>query len=222
MKYKITTNQLITKSIHHIKAEPIDQKLNFTAGQYIEFIVSEKELAPFSVANAPNDAGILEFYIRYDTNDPLLQKLFSKLEAESEICVLGPFGDCVYQPSKQSSVILLAGGVGISQIKSILEQAIIENDQRHFHLYWALSKQEDYFLEKTLQQFQQKLSFFNYTTVLRSVEAPELAIVRDFNDLSECLLYSSGPWSMTDQAVALFKKHHLPSDAMRSDRFAFM
>lgn len=211
----------MTATIRQVKLVPVNEALSFIAGQYIEFVVSEKELAPFSIANVPNSQGELEFIIREDKTDHMLQALLPKLAKGSQIPVAGPFGDCLYSNLKTSRVILLVGGVGIGQAKSMIEQAIADKDQREFHLYWGVSNQSDVFLTEVFNRWQQQLAF-DFNICLKSETSPIQSILDKYDDLSACDVVSSGPWKMTDEAWEKFSKRGLPKLQMHSDRFAFL
>ena len=221
MQYRLHTNKLLTDTTRYISLVPTNQPLQFVAGQYVEFVVSENELAPFSVANAPREDGVLEFFIRENKSDPLLQALLAQCTPKATLSVLGPFGECIYRPLKQEVVILLAGGVGIAQIKSILEQAIRVKDPRQFYLYWGINAPTDNFLVAALLQWQQALAQFEAEVVVSGTANVIEKICNSFKDLAHCAVYSCGPWQMTDDAYAQFIKHGLPKAQMYSDRFAF-
>lgn len=231
MRYHITDNRKIASTIRYLSLMPLDDPLVYSAGQYVAFLV-DGEPQYFSIANAPSRDNHLEFYIREIEDEPSTQKLLQQLTAQLYIEVQGPFGDCIYRHDKNRSVILLAGGVGITQSKAIIEQALREHDERYFYLYWSASCREDLFLENNVMKWCQQLRHFKYKIVFtRHVEysGPNeeegvawKSIVRDFPSLASVMLYCSGPWSLTDEALPFFQQHGLLRQYIFSDRFSFM
>jgi len=229
MKFIIRNNHLLSETIRYLKLHPITE-FNFYPGQYVEFVLNEKEIIPFSIANAPNALGDLEFFIRESQEDPILCRLRDYLQEHKEINVLGPHGNVLYHPVPNKPIILLAGGVGISQVKAILEQAMLFKDQRKFLLYWGMSDRRDLVLEDHFQIWKKNLNF-NYKIIFtrpvinlvenESIGLPYQMIVQDFPNMQDCLVYSCGPWEMTDKALAVFLQHQLPRESLLSDRFAF-
>lgn len=230
MKYKLTINTLITPTIRHLKIYPNNSPLIYQAGQYVGFQLAQ-EIVYFSIANAPTADGCLEFYIRENAKDEALQSLLSHIKEHSSLLVTGPHGDCVYHAGMKQQVILFAGGVGISQCKAILEQAIHEKDARAFSLYWSLSARDDLFLVNELERWQKQLKNFSAQIIFtRPVPllgknehqgVPQKRIIGDFPDLSDCMLYCCGPWNLTDDSLPIFQQHGLSPLYTYSDRFAF-
>jgi len=118
---------------------------NFKPGQYAMLSFYDKAGKffinhPFSIASAPNQNGILVFGIK------ILGKFtqnLQKLEIGSQIEVLGPFGNFVFNPKKHQEVVFVAGGVGITPFISAAQYATINNLTNRITLLYSVRTIKD-------------------------------------------------------------------------------
>ena len=231
LSYDVVSFDKINSGVYHLRLAPVTSRLEFVAGQYVEIGYPEITFLPYSIANAPRHDGSLDFYIRDVVRDEPLQKLFHCFEQKKRLELLGAKGNCVYQQQCDYPIIMLAGGVGISQIKSLLEQALVQNDQRMIYLYWGLVNVGDLFAPRWLMDWLCGLSQFSYKVVVQNPGAShwhgrtgfvQHAVTQDFKNLSNVQVYVSGSWPMVDAAVAYLQQYGLEDRFIYSDRFAFI
>lgn len=115
------------------------QKFTFEAGQFAWLNSSDSafnlEQHPFSIAVEENNRAELAFIIRelgdYTCNLHLLN-------IGQTVYVDGPYGSMSLAHSRQAdAIMLIAGGVGIAPMLSLLRQLIKEGDTRPIHLLYA-------------------------------------------------------------------------------------
>ncbi len=92
--------------------------LSFTAGQYMLVNLGDKLVHPLSLSDCPEETGFIEFTKRM-TGSPYCQRLES-LERGQTITVKGPAGK-FYCDESGGTFIMIAGGIGITPIRSILK-----------------------------------------------------------------------------------------------------
>lgn len=74
---------------------------------------------PFAIATHDSDSGDFTIVIKIAGKGT---KLLSEMEPNREITVVGPLGNGFDMPSKDEKVIMVAGGVGIAALMSILDE----------------------------------------------------------------------------------------------------
>lgn len=92
--------------------------LNFTAGQYMLVNLGENLVHPLSLSDCPEETRFIEFTKRM-TGSPFCRRLES-LEKGETIIVKGPAGKFHVEES-DDTLVLIAGGIGITPIRSILK-----------------------------------------------------------------------------------------------------
>ena len=140
------SNSSITGSlILTLKPKNASDIFNFKPGQYAMLSFYDKVGRffinhPFSIASAPNQNGILVFGIK------ILGKFtqnLQKLEIGSQIEILGPFGNFIFNPKKHQEAVFIAGGVGITPFISAAEYVANNNLTNRISLLYSVRTIKD-------------------------------------------------------------------------------
>jgi CDP-4-dehydro-6-deoxyglucose reductase, E3 len=210
---------------------PDTERLQFLAGQYIDFVLSNGRHRSFSLANAPHQDNTLELHIRYVPGGEFTTQVFGKLHEKDLLRLEGPHGSFFLHEDSTRPIIFMAGGTGFAPIKSIIEHAIAEGIERPMYLYWGVRAQRDLYLHHLAQAWAAQHAHVHYIPVL-SEPLPEDhwhgrtgfvhdAIMQDFSDLSAYEVYACGPPIMVQAGKQAFPHHGLDLRYYYSDAFEF-
>lgn len=150
---KITPSTLLLT----LKRDDIERPLSFQPGQYaaISFMHKNKRSAArcFSIVSAPTDQDILQFSMRVRGH---FTNALSKLEKDDIVSVVGPFGGFVLDVAKDTDVVFLAGGIGITPFMSMVRHmAKLNSDNKVTLLYTAQSQDDVAFSDELLKIHEQ-------------------------------------------------------------------
>ncbi|MEK6855689.1 MAG: ferric reductase-like transmembrane domain-containing protein [Nanoarchaeota archaeon] len=156
-RYKVVAKESLGDKVNLIKLVPINQKMNFKAGQFVflKFLDSSisQEEHPFTIASAPKNGEIV-FAIKSLgdwTSD--LKNLKQGVIAEID----GPYGK--FCNSQNSEQIWIAGGIGITPFLSMAEEfARGEKRMSKIDLYYCIRNREEAVFLPKLQEMSKKLS----------------------------------------------------------------
>ncbi|MBI2792758.1 MAG: hypothetical protein HYX61_12435 [Gammaproteobacteria bacterium] len=215
-----------TKDISLISLAPVSRPLLYTAGQYVEVVLTSKETLPLSIANKPCSDGHLEFHIRHDKNHILAQEFIDSVTQNKEIHLLGPKGDSTLdKANKVNQILFVAGGTGFSPINALLEEAI--SLSKIIHLYWGVRRPEDAYKENFLKKCQLDNKHFSYTIVLSDPDqypnwsgATGLVhehVAKRHSSFEDFCVFASGPYPMLKQAQVIFSQQGLLQKHFISD-----
>ena len=113
-------------------------RFEFAAGQYLYLHAGQQRL-PLSIASAPARLPELELHYRSTPGDADAAALDALLLHADELTLDGPQGDISITAPTRDPLTLIAGGTGISQAASIIEQLADTAAQRLVvHLWWSL------------------------------------------------------------------------------------
>ena len=132
----------------------------YTPGQFcfITFLSSHisKEEHPFSIASSPTKTSFLEFIVR-TTGD--WTRNFNNLRPGDRIFMHGPFGlfSHLRFPTRKE-IIMIAGGIGITPMLSMLRHMADHNDQRKITLIWSNKTQKHVILPREFQNLHVRLN----------------------------------------------------------------
>ena len=185
---------------------------HFIAGQYVTVGVpqdAQAPMRPYSIASGATRP-YLDLHIR-DTGHGLSHALATQVDTGSEIA-LGPAAGAAVPASAQNRpLLLLAGGVGIAPMVSILDDR--KTDAPPCHLYWAVEHADDLYLDATWKIRANEGHLAGYHA-LTADDTPGLrqgmvgpAVIADLPDLSDFAIYLAGPAAMVAATLPLLVSH---------------
>lgn len=205
---------------------PEAQRLQFVAGQYLDFLLADGRRRAFSIANAPHDDELIELHIRHVDGGAFTDYVFTKMQEKSILRVQAPLGSFYLREDSERPIILMGGGTGFAPLKGMIEHAFHVGIERPMHLYWGVRALRDLYLGDLPEAWAREHGNFRYTPVLSEPDPQwqgrrgwvHEAVVADYPDLSGYDVYMSGPPVMIEAAVAAFAncgvdRQHLYSDA---------
>ncbi len=210
---------------------PGTDRMQFLAGQYINFILKDGRHRSFSIANAPHDDEFVELHIRHIPGGEFTTDAFEHMQAKDMFRIEGPLGYFYLREESDRPIIFMAGGTGFAPIKGIIEHALTKGITRPMHLYWGARTLEDLYMQELPEQWAREHEHIQYTPVL-SHPKPEdnwqgktgmvhEVLLHDFADLSPYEVYGSGPPKMVYAGRDIFPEKGLDLDHYFSDAFEF-
>lgn len=222
-------------AILHLKL-PANERLQFLAGQYIDFLLKDGRRRSFSIANAPHDDAYLQLHIRHIPGGQFTEHVFNSMKERDILRFEGPLGSFflreVAADSTGKPIVLVAGGTGFAPIKAIVEHAIHQQMKRPMTLYWGARSRAGLYLHELAESWAREVAAFKYVPVL-SDNPPEddwqgrtglvhQAVMDDLRDLSAHQVYACGGPAMIDAAKTGFVQVcQLPEAELFADSFTY-
>lgn len=215
---------------------PANERLQFLAGQYIDFLLKDGKRRSFSIANAPHDDTYLQLHIRHVPGGHFTDHVFQVMKERDILRFEGPLGSFYLRDDIAGvackPIVLVAGGTGFAPIKAIVEHSIHLQIKRPMMLYWGARNRMGLYLHELAESWAGTVSGFKYVPVL-SDNPPEdnwrgrtglvhRAVMEDLPDLSEHRVYACGAPSMIDAAKKDFVRVcGLPEREFFADSFTY-
>lgn len=153
------------ENIRVLRLVPAD-RMEFLAGQYIHIRFNGFQLRPYSIASAPH-LDYLDIHIKSNGGE-VGEFIMNSLYTGDVIEIDGPFGDMTYshvtgQDIQQAApLILIAGGLGITPIKSIIDTAIARRYAGEVSLYWGTDRIEEQYLAEYFRALESHNDHFSF------------------------------------------------------------
>ena len=210
---------------------PASERLQFMAGQYIEFILKDGKRRAFSIANAPHEEGAMELHLRLIAGGTFTEYVFNEMPEKAILRIEAPFGTFYLREESQKPAIFVAGGTGFAPIKGIIEHMIHSQNPRQILLYRGVRSLEDLYMDALCQRWAEHMPNISYIPVL-SEPKPEdnwqgrtgfvhNAVLEDIKDLSGFQVYVCGAPVMVEVAHKAFVEQGLSADEFFSDAFTY-
>ena len=204
---------------------PANERLQFLAGQYIEFLLKDGARRSFSMGNAPHDDELIQLHVRRVAGGQFTDHVFGKMKERDILRLEGPLGTFFLREDSAKPIVLVASGTGFAPIKSIIENALHKGVTRPMVLYWGGRRPKDLYMDALARQWP-----IQYIPVV-SDALPEdswtgrsgfvhRAVMQDFPDLSGHQVYACGVPVMVDAARRDFiQQCKLPEEEFFADSF---
>mgnify|MGYP003626175517 CR=1 FL=1 len=218
----------LTDHVYKALLKP-SQPIDFSAGQYLNFVLSDDDKRPFSIASAPG-AEFIELQIGAYASDSYPMQVIEHIKANTEVTIEMPFGNAQLREDSERPLLLIAGGTGFSYIKSMFEHLALQHSQREVIVYWGLRDQSAcYELAQTAAMINQ-LANGKFTPV---IEAPNSAwqgrsgmvhkvVMAEVKNLANYDIYLAGRFEMVAAVRGDFVKQGALIEHMYADAFAFI
>jgi CDP-4-dehydro-6-deoxyglucose reductase len=245
MPCRITHVELVTPDVVIVTLQlPAAERLQYRAGQFLEFTLGNGARRCYSIATAPHADEPISIHVRHMPGGVFTDALFgaaAKPIKERDILRLeGPLGTFFLRPDSERPIVLLASGTGFAPIKAIAEtifQLRLNHDDparsrpaRTVVLYWGARARRDLYMNELPMQWAAEQPNFRYVPVLSDALPEDAwtgrtgfvhhAVMKDLPDLSPYDVYACGAPAMVDAArrdfVALCG---LPEDQFLADAF---
>jgi CDP-4-dehydro-6-deoxyglucose reductase len=224
---------------------PAAERLQYRAGQYLQFILRNGARRDYSIATPPHADEQLQLHIRHMPGglftDPLFGTASSVQAPLKERDILrceGPMGTFFLREDDPRPILLLASGTGFAPIKAIAEHIFfkrLHRDEagrpaRPVALYWGARTRADLYLDELPRRWAQEEPNFSYVPVLSDATAADAwtgrtgfvhrAVMADFPELAGFQVYACGAPIMVDSARRDFTAAcGLAEDAFFADAF---
>lgn len=141
-----------------------EQGAIFTPGQFFELsIPGTMTTRIYSLANAPNEAGILEFLIRVYPDGVFSDYVGNRARVGDVLFLRGPMGNFTMDPGIDAPPWFIAGGTGLAPILSMLREMARSGDQRRIRLFFGVNSEEELFALSAIAELERLLPHLNVT-----------------------------------------------------------
>jgi CDP-4-dehydro-6-deoxyglucose reductase len=209
---------------------PANERLQYRAGQYIEFILKDGKRRSYSMANAPHLDQQVTLHIRHMPGGVFTDHVFNTMKVRDILRFEGPLGTFFLREESGKPIVLLASGTGFAPIKAIIEHAINKKTERPMVLYWGGRRPKDLYMNALCEEWARTLPNFKYLPVLSDTLAEDAwngrtgfvhrAVMEDIPDLSAYQIYACGAPVMVESAQRDFVTQcKLPDEEFYADSF---
>lgn len=172
-KLVVLESNYLNKELKFLKLKVVNDELNFQAGQYLTFEISELSKRSYSIASPPGED--LEFIISLNVHG-IGSFFIDSLRKGDEVIALGPFGNFTIEQTVgkldiNNKLVFIATGTGIAPVRSMIKDLLINKGvKNNILLIWGIRYDIDtYFF---LDEFGKLSKFYNNLNFIPVVSRP--------------------------------------------------
>lgn len=232
---------------HHIKFKDFDVEEKFRGdwerfGFFnLESKVDEPVIRAYSMANYPEEKGIVKFNIRIATPPPKSQgippgKMSSfvfSLKPGDKVTVYGPFGE-FFAKKTEAEMVFIGGGAGMAPMRShIFDQLRRLKSSRKISFWYGARSLRELFYKEEYDQLQSENENFNWHIALSDPQPEDNwtgltgfihnvlyeNYLKDHPAPEDCEFYMCGPPVMNAAVIKMLKSLGVEDDNIMLDDF---
>lgn len=217
----------------------------FMAGQAIDVVLLEPPAVEaqsarhtFSIVSAPFDTFSIvsapfekELVVATRMRDSAFERALGALPIGAGIAIEGPFGSLTLHNERTRPAVFIAGGIGITPFKSIVEQATKDRLQQRLVLLYSNPRPEDAAYLAELQELERRNPQFRLIATMTSMSSSsqpwtgarsliDAALVkRAIVELVKPIYYVAGPPGLVEGMRQTLNDAGVNDDDIRSEEF---
>lgn len=228
MAQKIDTKIIkVKQETHDVKTFRFDLKdnpIDFKPGQFITIFIDlevngekVKQSRPFSISSSPNNKDFIEISVKVYP-DSVGAKAIHNLKEGALVTIIGPSGNFTFEESMGKNLVLLAGGNGVTPLRSITHYVLDNNLDVDTTLIYSNKTPEDIIFRKEFEDLAIKHNNFKHVfTITRPEESKgewhgnigrinSDLIRNNVTNLNNSIFFVSGPPEMVGSIVNVLEK----------------
>ena len=209
---------------------PATERMQFKAGQYVEFLLKDGKRRAYSMATPPHADELMTLHIRHMPGGVFTDHVFGTMKERDILRFEGPLGTFFLREDSNKPIVLLASGTGFAPIKAIVEHWAHAKSSRPVTLYWGGRRPQDLYMQALCEEWARTLPNFRYVPVVSDALPDDAwsgrtgfvhrAVMEDLPDLSGHQVYACGAPVVVESAQRDFIADcKLPEEEFFADSF---
>ena len=169
----VVENSMLNRNTLLLKVQCQDIQEYF-AGQFVNLQREDGLTRSYSIANTPQESGILEFHIRALVDGQFSSWLHNDIKIGDTIAISEPQGHCFYIPERTDEDLVLIGtGTGLAPLVGILHDALENGHAGSISLFHGSSVLEDLYRVNEMRELAEKHANFSYFPCISGATVPD-------------------------------------------------
>jgi ferredoxin-NADP reductase/DMSO/TMAO reductase YedYZ heme-binding membrane subunit len=205
---------------------------DYVAGQYLILsllIAGKRVTRTYTIASSPARPACCELTIKREEHGLASGHLHDNVREGDLLGVSAPAGRFTFDETRATSVVLIAGGVGVTPLMAILRYLTDRNWKGDIHFLYCAKTARDIIFRQELDDLQRRFPNLHLVVTLTRVEGTDWAgqkgritgelLAQTIPNLAAQPVFICGPASMMELTIELLRGQGVPSEQIRSEAF---
>lgn len=205
---------------------------HFLPGQYLSFRLAEGErifTRSYSICSAPGQQDFCDIAVKRMEAGRGSVYLHERIAPGQLLTCIGPLGNFTFTGAEADSLVLIAGGIGITPLLSVLKHLAQSNWPHEVYLLFAVSTPADILFEQEIRAIAQRYRHFKYLILPSRVsgfpwEGPSGRIQADHladfvPHIYRRRVHLCGPEPMMATTIAVLQALNVPDSQVHTELF---
>jgi predicted ferric reductase len=232
--FRIVSVQPAADKMWHITlTSDTNNNFDFKAGQFTWLKLQESTFDltehPFSISSSPSDLPELRFTIK-ESGD-FTNKIGSFKEG-NQAYIDGPHGHFIINNQESEGFVMIAGGIGVAPMISIINEMAQQKDPRPIKLLYGNRKKSQIAFKDELKAASQKLKLdveyvlseppLNWKGSTGRLDSSTIPSALEMDHPEKWLYLLCGPPNMLEPAIKLLKSAGVPNERIIYEKFSYL
>ena len=220
------------KTLHLIHPAGGDLPFVFQPGQFLTVSVNvdgKDVKRSYSIASSPYYRASCELTVKREPGGVVSGFLHERVQAADLVAVSGPYGRFSFRGTEASSIVLIAGGVGVTPLMSAIRYLTDRNWPGEIFLLYGAPTLEDIIFRDELEYLMRRHANL-YVTFVLSRETSKAwtgargridkeLLIKTVSELSTRRVHICGPLKMMDSMKSILAEIGVPSEQIKTEAF---
>jgi ferredoxin-NADP reductase/DMSO/TMAO reductase YedYZ heme-binding membrane subunit len=201
-------------------------------GQYLvisPMINGKKVNRPYTISSSPTQPEYCEITVKREEMGLVSRHLHDTLREGDTINISAPTGRFIFDGTQAKSVVLIAGGVGITPLMAIARYLTDKNWQGDIYFAYAAKTPDDIIYRKELDDLKARFPNLHLHVTLSRAKDTDWTghkgrvtaefLTKCIPELPTRLVYICGPDAMTAMTIQVLKDLGVPAEQIKSEEF---
>jgi ferredoxin-NADP reductase len=201
-------------------------------GQYLVIspVINGKKInRPYTISSSPTQSNYCEITVKREENGHVSRHLHDTLHEGDLVNISAPTGRFIFDGTQARSIVLIAGGVGITPLMAITRYLTDKNWQGDIHFIFSGKTPGDIIFRKELEDLHQRFPNLRLHITLSRTEGTNWMghkgrlhaefLTKVIPDIAKHPVYMCGPTPMMEPTIQLLKNLGVPADQIKMEEF---
>lgn len=211
------------------------RRFAFAPGQYMEWTLghdapdSRGNRRTFTLANAPTEDH-LRVGVKFYPNSSTYKQSMLEMRKGDEIVAAQLAGDFTLPTDPHQPIVLIAGGIGVTPFRSMLQYLLDRKEHRPITLFFSNRTADEIVYSDVFNRAASELGIPTIHTLTDTEHVPQgwssytghisaAMIAAEIPNYEDCLFYISGPMRMIEGCKDVLRSMHIPASHIKTDFF---
>jgi ferredoxin-NADP reductase len=212
-----------------------ERRFAFAPGQYMEWTLghdnadSRGNRRYFTLASSPTEKE-LRIGVKFYRNSSSYKQSMLAMDENTSIIAAQVAGDFVLPQDRTQKCVFIAGGIGITPFRSMIQYMLDTRQRRPVVLFYANKSFGEIVYKDVLDTAQREIGLKVIYSVTDTYKLPpnwqgkigridRQLIQNEVPDYRDCIFYISGPNEMVTAFKNMLKRMHVPDNHIKTDFF---
>ena len=207
---------------------------NFLPGQFLSLTVIPNGIPvkrSYTIASSPTHRNYCELTVKHETHGIVSTYLNTQVHEGELLQITGPSGRFTFVESEVNGIVLIAGGVGITPMMSVIRYLLDHSWKKEIYLFFTCKNDKSVIFQEEIKYLQNRHPNLHvWITLTRQEHSPKTpyhsgritkaTLTKHVPEIASQRIHICGPVPMMNALKEMLEDLAVPKDNIKSEEFA--